>query len=221
MRKSVVYPEKIQKFLQHAKKDVVKNDFKFVTGKYGDIKIGGISCNGYFCDKKGELAFWTDPNDLSWLPIAVHEYGHFLQWKVKRNFWMENTRFPGRKEKDDVLDLWLNGEEFAQKDIDKFIGQALNIEHDNEINTIKLIKRFNLEDFINVDEYVKKANAYVLFYHMVKKYRKFYPYGHEPYNVKEIWNKMPNTFFEKSDMITDDLMKTLDDYYKPLLGEQT
>jgi hypothetical protein len=47
---------------------------------------------------------------------------------------------------------------------------------------------------VNVEEEIQKANSYILFYTFIKEVRKWNTPGKAPYQVKEVWSKMPKTF---------------------------
>ena len=42
-----------------------------------------------------------------------------------------------------------------------------------------------------LDEYIQKSNAYILFYWAMFKTRKWYTPKKRPYELKELWSKMP------------------------------
>lgn len=181
-------PVKLQNFINLMKQTAASSGVKIITTVYGGLKVNGQIANGYFDDGKKELAFWIDRDNLAWIPIVAHEFSHMLQWRNKRRWWDSCTRYH--------TDLWewMDGKNRSDKKLQRSLQANLFVEWDNEKQTVKLMQKYGLEEFINIEEYIKKANAYVLFYYVVRKQRKFYPRGQEPYNTKEVWEHMPATF---------------------------
>ena len=51
-------------------------------------------------------------------------------------------------------------------------------------------------DYIDIDEYARKANSYIMFHDIVKKYRKWYSPTNKPYNRPEIFNALPSSIID-------------------------
>lgn len=149
-----------------------------------------IMCNGYFVDNPiPTLAVATKKDVNDWFLVLLHEYSHMEQWEEKSSAWINNKMEKG--EASDLIDSWLNHEiELDDQTLDKIFQINIELESDCEKRAIHNITKFNLD--INHQEYAQKANSYVLFYHLVKKHRKWYKIGQEPYSLKEVWSKMPN-----------------------------
>lgn len=204
-----VLPRRLVKFIQfHAN----QHGISLKLTKYGELYSGPVQCNGYFDDQAKTLAFWIDKDNLNWMPVAVHEYSHMTQWVNRRKFW--DNLVPKLED----LDAYLRGQNISNKRLNRSIDAALWIEYDNEKSTLKLINKLSLESVINPVEYVQKANAYILFYHIIKKYAKFYPMGHEPYNVEAVWKNMQSDFDYNPTKPDPKYIEILDNYYKPHLG---
>jgi hypothetical protein len=88
------------------------------------------------------------------------------------------------------LDEWLTGEEV--EDIDQHISNCRDLELDNEKRTVEVIKKFNLD--VDIDHYIKKANAYVQFYNYMKYSRRWCTPERSPYTNEKIISSMPNEF---------------------------
>lgn len=186
--------QKIQNLLDKIKEDCLNNNIKFIIKPYGQIDYNGISCNGYFCDLKKELVFWYSEENLDWLLVAIHEYSHLLQFTNNLNLW--NSLVHHKQYSVNLLDDWMNGKEFSNQKIHKIINNNIKLEYDCEQKAIHIINQFNLNDLVNIQQYIQKANAYVLFYHLVKETKQFYKLNQEPYSLELIWKSMPNTFFK-------------------------
>lgn len=168
----------------------------------------GIICNGYFVDNPiPTLAVATRKNVKDWFLVLLHEYSHMEQWEEKASVWTNNKLEKG--EASDLIDAWLNYEiELDEFTLDKIFKINIELESDCEKRAINNITKFNLD--INHEEYAQKANSYVLFYHLIKKHRKWYRIGKEPYSLKEVWSKMPTHMNLDYTKITPDVIKILE-----------
>ena len=78
------------------------------------------------------------------------------------------------------------------RNIKKWIGWARDLELDNEKRSVKLIKKFNLN--VNIDSYIKRANAYVQFYNYLMISRKWCATTNIPYKNNRLLKVMPAKF---------------------------
>jgi len=140
--------------------------------------------NGYFSDEPREFAVAMKKPQKDWLPIFLHEYSHFRQWKDKAIVWKETDV--------NCMDSWLTGVDFSEKTVDRSIFGLRNLELDCEIRTVALIQEHDIK--MDIDLFIKQANAYLLFYNIVRTHRVWYKIA--PYEVKEIIDLMPPTFLE-------------------------
>jgi hypothetical protein len=88
------------------------------------------------------------------------------------------------------VDEWLNGTDV--KNIKKYLALSRDLELDNEKRSVALIKKWDLD--IDVDEYTRKANAYVLFYNYLYHTRRWSDPKNSPYTNQNIIGKMSNKF---------------------------
>jgi hypothetical protein len=63
---------------------------------------------------------------------------------------------------------------------------------DNEKRTVKLIKKWKLP--IDLNDYIKKANAYIQFYNWMRYSKRWSSPGNAPYSNKAIYEAMPPNF---------------------------
>ncbi len=134
----------------HCKEVGIKCDIRPV--KYLRLS-GNIRCSGYFCEETMKLVVAGKSKD--WLGILVHEYAHLTQWQDKStNIWKTGSIGVTH------LDDWLGGKKI--RSIKKAIEWSRDLELDNEKRSVKLIKKWKLP--IDLNDYIKKANAYVQFY---------------------------------------------------------
>ena len=194
-----------EKFIQFVKDECKKHKVKFKPYKRRYIKLSdSIKCGGFFADGTDEqfpkpvLAFAGGHKD--YLELLVHEYCHMTQWLDNIPLW--------RKANDSLeeIDRWLAGKEV--ENIDECINASRDLELDNEKRSVDMIKKWNLP--IDVNEYTKKSNAYVLFYNYMKTSRKWSLPGNSPYTNKEILLNMSDKFdmnYEKLDLAIEQVYK--------------
>jgi hypothetical protein len=89
-----------------------------------------------------------------------------------------------------LVDDWLQGEEVPN--IKKHLAVSRELELDNEKRSVRIIKKFDLD--VDIDNYVKKANAYVYFYNRLLATRKWPTPKNSPYSNQRIIEKMPRYF---------------------------
>ena len=147
------------------------------------VLSGNIRCSGYFCEETMRLVVAGKSKD--WLGVLAHEYAHLTQWQDKSTNILQ-TGSTGVTHLDD----WLGGKKI--RSIKKAIEQSRDLELDNEKRTVKLIKKWKLP--IDLNDYIKKANAYVQFYNYMKVTRRWSKPNNSPYSNKNVWSKMPTTF---------------------------
>ncbi len=95
-----------------------------------------------------------------------------------------------KNESHDKLYRWLNGEKV--RNIQKAIALCRDLELDNERRSVKLIKKFNLN--VDIDLYIKKANAYIQFYNYLMVSRKWCKPNNSPYKNRRLLRVMPAKF---------------------------
>lgn len=172
------------------------------------LKTGeGIYCTGYFdSSDTGILAISTGLSQKVWLPVLVHESCHMDQFLSNSRVWVRTDVTPDIDALT-LIDLWLQKRiELNKKQLNSYIGKAFLVERDCERRSLLKIRKYNLP--INLKEYVKKANAYLMLYFIVKRTRKWTKRGRSPYRTREIWSKMPD------ELLT---MKKCNEVYKEYL----
>jgi hypothetical protein len=159
--------------------------------------MDGVKCGGFFDDsaKPPVLAFAQGREDF--LGLMVHEYCHMTQWIDQIPLWAEAETALS------IMWNWLAGED--HEDIDWAIGIARDLELDNEKRTTEMIIKWNLP--IDPVEYVKKSNAYVLFYNYIKTTRKWSEPDNSPYTNMNIVNAMSDKFDMDYEKLSDELLE--------------
>lgn len=153
-----------------------------LIAKDGLTHAGG-DCSGWFDDKTREIAIACKRED--WIAVFAHEYCHFTQFK--------DGMFDGYD--DDTLWDWLEGKDFPKEVLDHVVQEAKDLEADNERRTVALLEKYAIP--IDLSDYAKKVNAYLLFYNTVRRYRKWSSVGYpRPYDVPEILARMEGEILE-------------------------
>lgn len=177
--------KKAKDFIKYVKSECKKHGIKCDLRKTKYVKLSGnIKCSGYF--DEDEPALVCSMNRPDSLEILAHEFGHFTQWKDNIDVWKKSmVSMP-------LVDEWLEGKEVPN--IKKHLATCRNLELDNEKRAVKIIKKFDLD--IDIDRYIKKANAYVLFYNRLLATRKWATPKNSPYSNQRIIEKMPRYFMK-------------------------
>lgn len=180
---------KVNKFISFVKKECKKNGIKIILSKKKDLLVNDVKCSGYFSATDKELAVATGKPFKDWLEVFIHEYAHSVQYATDSKVWLSNDI--NGYEASELLDIWLNKTiDLSPIQLKKYTEVVMDVELDCEKRSVSLIKKFDLP--IDIDLYIKKANSYVLSYHVVKKMRKWRKVP--PYSVQEIVDAMPNHF---------------------------
>ena len=178
------------KFIRDIKKDCEKHNVEFILSKTKNVPYGetGYPVSGYFIDYgKPRLGVAIGCPDDMWIPILAHESSHMDQWIEKSPFWINS--FIDGKEAVDHIELWVNGKEYNEEELNKIFNAAIDVELDCEKRTIEKIKKYNLP--INIEIEIQKANCYPWLYIMIKRLRKMEKVSPLP---REIWSKCPDIF---------------------------
>lgn len=177
--------KKAKDFIKYVKSECKKHGIKCDLRRTKYVKLSGnIKCSGYF--DEDEPALVCSMNRPDSLEILAHEFGHFTQWQEDIDIWKKcMVSMP-------LVDEWLEGKEIPN--IKKHLAVCRELELDNEKRAVKIIKKFDLD--IDIDRYIKKANAYVFFYNRLLATRKWTTPKNSPYSNQRIIEKMPRYFMK-------------------------
>jgi hypothetical protein len=170
-------------FIKFVKSECKKYGVKCSLRNTMYVKLSGnIKCSGWFDEEVPELV--CSMNRPDWIEILAHEFSHLTQWVEQIDLWKKcMVSMP-------KVDDWLSGE--PVRNIAKYLADSRDLELDNEKRAVKVIKRFNLN--VDIDRYIRKANAYVIFYNRMKSTRQWAKPGRSPYTNERLIAAMPNTF---------------------------
>ena len=169
-------------FIKFVKEECKRVGIKCDLRSVGWVRTDGVRCSGYFDESDKRLVVAMNRPDA--LSILVHEYCHLTQWQDGIELWESAAKSLYK------LFKWLDGSTVA--DIVKHIGTARDLELDNERRSVKMIKHWNLS--IDMDLYVKKANAYVMFYNWLHHSRSWSNPKNVPYDSPVVLQVMSNKF---------------------------
>ena len=169
----------IKKVKEHCKEYGIKVELRDVMYLQLDKNS---RCTGYFDEENMKLVCaMKRPDSFS---ILVHEYAHFTQWIEQCKPWVNLGNSLSH-----LMD-WLDGKNV--RSIAKHIAACRNMELDNEKRSAKLIKEYDLN--IDLDFYIKRANAYVMFYNYLLISRRWSKPNNAAYRNKAIVAQMSSKF---------------------------
>ena len=175
--------QKEKNFIEWVKDQCFEYGVKCMLKNVKYLKLSGnIKCSGYFDSEVPELVVAINRKD--WIEILVHEYCHLTQWVEKIPLWDKSATSLAK------VDDWLGGQEV--RGISRHLGIARDLELDNEKRAVALIREWDLK--VDVEHYIKKANAYVQFYNYMGISRRWSKPGNSPYSNENLINEMPDKF---------------------------
>lgn len=174
-------------FVKFVRAECKKYGVKFRLRNVEYLRIDeNINCSGYFDETVPIIVVAKQRKD--WLEILVHEYCHLTQWVENCKEWKKVDKYNSCNK----VDMWLAGKNV--KDPEFHLTVIRDLELDNEKRAVKVIKKFGLDSRIDIDDYIRKANAYINFYNYLKYTRRWSSPNNSPYKNKELIGSMPKTF---------------------------
>lgn len=143
--------------------------------------------SGYFDDPQSNedlefplLAVGIDKEESQWLEVLLHEFNHYLQWKNKTESWNK------------YVDLYKDYDD-GDEETFEMIEATVNMEAECEKNTITLSEELNYD--INKERYIKKVNAYLVFYQIYFETKRWYKIP--PFENDKVLDMMPSKVIDK------------------------
>lgn len=175
--------QKEQDFITFVKGRCKEHGVKCSLRKSKYVKIDSKTpCSGWFDEQVPELVVAMNRPD--WIEILVHEYCHLTQWVEQIPLWVEAMTSAY------LFWEWMAGKEVDN--IDYHINVVRDLELDNEKRSVNLIKTFELN--VDLENYIRKANSYVMFYNYIKQSRRWSKPGKSPYNNERLKSAMSSKF---------------------------
>ena len=190
------YTKKELAFINHVKKICKIYGVRCSLRNTKFVKMtGNVRCSGWFDEEVPELVVAMNRPD--WIEILAHEYSHLTQYVEQIPVWKQAEVSLGK------VWEWLDGK--SCRNIDKHIAVARDLELDNEKRSVNVIKTFELD--VDIDNYIRKANAYVQFYNWMRITRKWSKPNNSPYSNPNIKAAMSTKFNMKYDELSPKLKK--------------
>jgi len=186
----------VKEFLSHALLDMITNKVSLsLPRKYKVLIEDNIKVNGYFDEPKTFVVAMSKPVN-KWLPIFVHEYCHYRQSIEKEPCYVNFDKVDGI----DEYDPWLAGKaELTKEQLLACTRACQELELDCEKRAVEIMKKFNLP--IDIDYYIRRGNAYVLFYNYVMKHRTWTK-NISPYDPPEVLLVTPDIWLKSYKTMT-------------------
>ena len=180
----------------------------FLSPEKSVVLSENILSGGYFSDEtEGETPVLAcamgQSNFEKAIILFIHESCHLDQWSEREQ---ENSLW-SKGDTMGLIDEWLDGEEISDSELDRAFNQSKDIEIDCEKRSVEKIKQYDLP--INIEEYIQKANAYILFYNYLRKHRKWSIPGNPPYGDL-IYPHAPNYWLDNYNEIPKELEEAYD-----------
>jgi len=150
------------------------------------IKNDNFSCAGYFNDGEKKLFVATKMPFKNFFPVFLHEFSHFIQWRIEEPSFMNINRHHNLDS--DMWD-WLEGKDIPIERVKKSIDAYKLMEINCDKQAVKFIDEFKLS--INREFYIQAANVCALAYGVLKETRKWFEYS--PSNDR-LFDLVPRTF---------------------------
>jgi hypothetical protein len=187
------------KFKEDLQKDCKKHGIKLKLIKKPTVPYSNnkkIQISGYFDSYNMELVVATGKEMIEWIEILIHESCHLDQFVEDSKVWNSND-YDGT-DGSALIDLWLNRTiELKPYKLNKMINDIIYLERDCDLRAIEKIKKYGLEDVIDLERYCQKSNAYHLSYIAVKRLRKWNKRLKAAYQVEEVLHSFPKHISDK------------------------
>lgn len=160
-----MHPLNLQ-FVNHVKAECRRFKVKCIFSNKKSVIVDDFNYGGYFDVNNKEMVI-TNGSERYIISTLVHEFSHMEQWIYNEPSLFIKLR--GGHDSTQVMDDWIHGKEYASSTVTHAVGLVRDCELDCERRASVNIEKYNLP--INIELYCQEANAYVLSFNYVKKYR--------------------------------------------------
>jgi hypothetical protein len=182
-------------FVKHVRSEAAKHNVKVRLPRKESVYIGNIPCRGYASPTEVSVA--TGRPQREWFPVLAHEFCHMQQFvekaKVSR---LADTPYYDCIGATDIFQEWLTGRDFPRRVLHKAYVRSQNIELDCEKRVVKIASELDLP--LDIDTYIKEANAYIFFYDVCRRHRVWTKPGALSFTNTDLMQASPNTFLPTS-----------------------
>lgn len=169
-----------QKLLSDTRKIARNNDIKIRISK-ADYIVDNDSTSksiGYFDGEGRELACSNYNEDESFIKNFVHESCHMDQFLNDKFLWAKCE--PGYN----IFFEWLEDKKIFKREVlEESVQDIIRLEKDCEMRSVAKIKKYNLP--IDIDHYIRSANAYLYGYLFFLEQKKWIPAIYAELDVTE------------------------------------
>lgn len=131
------------------------------------VEVDGFKCSGYLDPAPAipllAVAAKLAPEHV--LGVLLHEYCHLTQLVEQCSAWVEASKYDDKNQFE-----WVRGKNISG--MSTVIDAVREMEADNERRTFRLIKE--LDAPLDLEDYCRKANAYLHFHNVLKEQRVWY-----------------------------------------------
>jgi hypothetical protein len=189
-------------FIKKIEAETRKDRVKLVLS-FGNLDISSNSVDGFFCEDTKRICVNVAKPVENWIDVLAHEYNHYKQWKEPGSIWTIGEY----KKANCFASLWdwIDGDLGLNEDIHEIVNRVISIEHDCEKRTIQTLIDNELP--VNVAEYTKTANSYLIFLNCVRLTRSWSKA--DLIGDEKILQKIPDKLMEPKD-ITREMIKWFD-----------
>lgn len=200
----------IESFITKAIMELIDNGFSVNFTYDKKVSIGDNDpdpCEGYLQDNPYTLNIATKYPTERWQRTFLHEYCHFKQTIEKTIIVKRFNNVWRGKDANEIIGSWIKGKSISKVLLAKCFERVKDLELDCEKRVVKLIKTYDLE--IDIDDYIRGANCYVLFYNLMAQERKWYK--NDPSYIEELKNLVPSCFVAdySYDLVSENFYKLM------------
>jgi hypothetical protein len=184
-----------EQLMEDTKKQASDNNVTMILSDEETLDYGdGTRVNGYFQgdSEKLEFAVAMGKDEKEWLPVFIHESCHMDQFLENAKVWTDLDSVSGDEDAITVLFNWIGGEDYPMELVKEAATLTMLMELDCEKRSVEKMKKYNLN--INLEDYIKMCNCYVLFYKYILNRRTWYAPGKSPFHNEKVWSIFPSTF---------------------------
>lgn len=210
--------DNVKRFLYDVRNKCRENGIKLDLRDSREVFCNGVKCDGYFDDYNKLMVVSIRSSKA--LATLIHESCHLDQYaendktyknlKLPKSFIPEWNHDPELLECNYVLDIWCQGKLLlTDRQIDIVIKRIMENERDCEIRSVKKIKKYKLQNLIDLDTYIRKANLYVLSIKLIGQLGYYLSNNISPFKIPEIVNTFSHRAIYKKSRMSKTQFNTL------------
>lgn len=131
------------------------------------LRLGGGDSVGYFDSERKMLKVATKTEEFVWLSTLAHEFAHAVQWSHAKDGIRSKAGEVWRAQEEDSVGHWLDKRiDLPRKVLREQMMRLMWLEHNAEVNAIRLLRRFNILNKEQLTYVTKYAALYVYAHHV-------------------------------------------------------